>query len=104
VANETSVDRSAMATAAQQIQDAVTSIQGIQGKLNGYHGDLQGGWQGQASTAFTNAYNGFNDNFTKVINALQGMNENLTGTHTTYMNTEQQQTQAANRVNSLLNG
>jgi WXG100 family type VII secretion target len=93
-----------MAAAAQQIEQAVSSIQGIQGRLGGYHSDLQGGWQGQASSAFTTAYNGFNDNFTKVINALQGMHENLTSTHTTYVNTEQQQTQAANRVNSLLNG
>jgi len=104
VANQTSVDRSAMATAAGQIQDAVTSIKGIQTQLGGYHSDLQGGWQGEASTAFTNAYTGFNDNFTKVINALQGMYDNLTGTHQTYMNTEQNQTQAANRINSMLNG
>jgi WXG100 family type VII secretion target len=104
VANQTSVDRSAMAAAAQQIEDAVTSIQGIQSRLGGYHSDLQGGWQGQAATAFTNAYEGFSANFTKVINALRGMHENLTATHSTYMTTEQNQTQAANRVDSLLNG
>lgn len=104
MANQTSVDRSAMATAAGQIEDAVTNIKSIQSKLNGFHSDLQGGWKGMAATAFTNAYIGFNDNFTKVINALEGMHGNLTTTHTTYQTTEQDQTQAANKVNSLLNG
>jgi WXG100 family type VII secretion target len=103
MAGESAVDRSAMATAAVQVQDAVGTIKGQQSQLAGFHSGLMGGWQGQAASAFTNAYEAFNTDFTQVLNALQGIEEKLVQTRAKYQATEDTQTAAANRVRGLLN-
>jgi WXG100 family type VII secretion target len=103
MAGESAVDRAAMAQAAVQVEDAVGQVRGQQSQLAGFHGDLMSGWQGQAATAFTSAYNSFNADFTQVLNALQGIQEKLTGTHARYVANENTQTAAANRVQGLLN-
>ena len=81
-----------------------SQIRGQQSKLAGQHGDLMAGWQGQAATAFTGAYESFNSDFTQVLNALQGIHEKLGTTRTRYQATEETQAAAANRVRGLLNG
>jgi WXG100 family type VII secretion target len=103
MAGESAVNRSAMAQAAVQVEDAVGQVRGQQSQLAGYHGDLMTGWQGQAADAFTNAYNSFNADFTQVLSALQGIQEKLVSTRTRYQATEDVQTAAANRVQGLLN-
>jgi len=103
MAGESAVNRAAMAQAAVQVEDAVGTIRGQQSQLAGYHSDLMGGWSGEAASAFTNAYNSFNADFTKVLNALQGIHEKLVGTHSKYVANEATQTAAANRVAGLLN-
>jgi WXG100 family type VII secretion target len=103
MAGESAVNRAAMATAAGQVEDAVGQVRAEQSRLGGYHGELMGGWQGTAATAFTNAYETFNADFTKVLNALEGIHEKLVGTHARYVANEETQTAAANRVQGLLN-
>lgn len=103
MAGETAVNRAQMATAATQVEDAVSTIHGQQQQLNGFHDALKGGWVGDASNAFTAAYESFNADFTKVISALQGIHERLVGTRTRYEATEQANTQISNRVSSALN-
>jgi WXG100 family type VII secretion target len=103
VAGETAVNRAQMATAAVQVEDAVGQIRGLQSQLNAYHGELMGGWVGEAASAFTNAYESFSADFSKVINALEGMHEKLVGTRATYQATEESNTAAVNRVGGLLN-
>ena len=71
MAAESAVNRSAMAAAAKQVEDAVTQVRGQQAQLTGFHGDMMNGWQGDAANAFTTAYEAFNADFTQVINALQ---------------------------------
>ena len=104
MAAESAFNRSAMAQAAVQVEDAVGQIRGQQSQLAGQHSDLMTGWQGQAATAFTSAYESFNSDFTQVLNALQGIHEKLGTTRTRYQATEETQAASANRVRGLLNG
>jgi WXG100 family type VII secretion target len=92
-----------MAQAAVQVEDAVGQVRGQQSQLAGHHADLMTGWQGQAATAFTSAYESFNSDFTQVLSALQGIHDKLVTTHGRYQATEETQTAAANRVRGLLN-
>lgn len=102
MAGETSVNRAAMAQAAQQVDQAVSVIRGLQSNMNSYSAALQGGWQGQAATAFQNTYEAFNADFSKVLTALQGIQEKLVGTQGTYTTTEETNTQSVNRVMGAL--
>jgi WXG100 family type VII secretion target len=101
---ESAADRAAMATAAQQVDSAVTVIRGLQSSMNGYNASLQGGWQGQASSAFASTYEAFNADFAKVLNALQGIQERLVSTHSTYTSTEEANAQQVSHVQSALGG
>jgi WXG100 family type VII secretion target len=103
MAAESAVDRAAMATAAKQVEDAVTQVRGQQSQLAGFHGDLMAGWQGQAASAFTAAYEAFNADFTQVINALQEFYPKLTTTRSRYDANEQTLTSASNRVAGTIN-
>ena len=103
-AGESAVDRAAMATASSQVEQAVSVIQGLQSSMNGYASQLQGGWQGQAATAFSNTYEAFTADFAKVLNALQSIQEKLVSTHGTYQATEETNTSQVTRVAGLLNG
>jgi WXG100 family type VII secretion target len=102
MAGESAVNRQAMATAAQQVESAVSTIRGMQSNMNSYAGQLQGGWQGQAASAFTNTYEAFSADFSKVLNALEGIHEKLVGTHSTYATTEETNTSTVNRISGLL--
>ena len=103
-AAESAVNRAAMATAAQQVESAVTVIRGLQANMNGYSGQLQSSWQGQASSAFANTYEAFSADFARVLNALQSIQERLVSTHTTYVNTEETNTAQVSRVRAALGG
>jgi WXG100 family type VII secretion target len=92
-----------MATAAQQVEDAVTQVSGQQSQLAGFHSDLMAGWQGTAASAFTAAYEAFNADFTQVINALREFHPKLTTTRSRYEANEQVLTSSANRVASQIN-
>jgi WXG100 family type VII secretion target len=101
---ESAVNRAAMATAAQQVESAVTVIRGLQANMDGYNSQLQAGWQGEASTAFANTYEAFSADFAKVLNALQGIQERLVATHGTYVSTEEANTAQVSRVQAALGG
>jgi len=103
MAGESAVNRAAMATAYNQCQDAVDQVKAEQAKLGGFHSEMMGGWIGQAASAFTGAYTEFNADFTKVLSALQEIQEKLVATQRRYTANEAQQTAAANRVQGLLN-
>jgi WXG100 family type VII secretion target len=103
MAGESAVNRAAMATAGQQVEDAVNQVRAEQSRLSGFHAELTGGWVGDAASAFTNAYNSFNADFTTVINALQSIQEKLVTSRARYEATEERQTAAANRVQGMLN-
>jgi WXG100 family type VII secretion target len=103
-AGESAANRAAMATAAQQVESAVTVIRGLQSSMNGYNSQLQAGWQGQAATAFAGTYEAFSADFAKVLNALQSIQEKLVSTRSTYESTEETNTAQVNRVMNALGG
>lgn len=103
-AGESAVNRQAMATAAQQVEAAVTAIRGLQSNMTGYASQLQSGWQGDAASAFGNTYEAFSADFTKVLNALQSIQEKLVGTQSTYTTTEQANVGQVNKVAGMLGG
>ena len=103
MAGETSFDRSAMATAAVQVEDAVGQIKSQQSRLNGAHGDMMGGWIGESATAFTAAFNQFNADFAKVIAALDNMHSKLVASRTNYAASEEANTTSASRISAALN-
>lgn len=104
MAGESAVNRQAMATAAQQVDSAVTTIRGLQSNMNSYASQLQGGWQGQAASAFGNAYEAFSADFAKVLTALDSIHEKLVGTHSTYATTEETNTSTVNKIQGMLGG
>jgi WXG100 family type VII secretion target len=92
-----------MTTAYNQLQSAVDEVKAEQSRLTGYQSDLSSGWVGSASSAFTSAYTAFNADFTKVIQAMQTMQEKLVATEKRYAVNEAEQTASATRVQGLLN-
>lgn len=103
MAGQVTVDRAAMVAAAQQVESALGEIRAQQARLVSTHDALQGGWQGEASTAFTNAFNEFNNDFGIVINALNGIHERLVGSHGTYNTVESANTTSASKLAGVLN-
>jgi WXG100 family type VII secretion target len=103
MAGQTAVNRAQMAAAAAQVEDAVGKIRGLQSQLAGYQGQLMGGWTGTAASAFTSAFEAFNADFGKVINALDGIHERLVGTKVRYEATEDATTATVQRVGGMLN-
>lgn len=102
MAGESAFDRAQMATAANQTQQAVDQIRGIQSTMNSQQEALQAGWKGEASTAFTNAFATFNGDFTKVLQALQNLEEKLSASQKNYTATEAANTQAASKITQAL--
>ncbi len=102
-AGESAVDRAAMAQAASQAESSATVIRALQSSMNGYNSALQGGWTGQAATAFNSTYEAFSADFATVLNALAGMQEKLVSTQATYATTEDTTTSQVGRIAGLLN-
>lgn len=100
---ESAFDRSLMAKAAGQVEAAVGDIHGTQSRLAGAHETMMGGWQGQAAAAFTGAFQEFNVDFTKVITALNNLQEKLVQSRANYETVEESNTTSANKIAGVLN-
>jgi WXG100 family type VII secretion target len=104
VADQSAVDRAAMAQAAQKLDSAANVVKGIQTRLEGHKQELRSGWEGNASMAFERVFQAFNEDFSKVLTAMQGMHEKLVHTKIQYESSEQEQEAAVNKISALLNG
>ncbi|MBW8485256.1 WXG100 family type VII secretion target [Actinomadura sp. PM05-2] len=93
-----------MAQAATRIQDSAGIVKGLQSNLEGHKSSLMSGWAGNASVSFDRVFNEFQQDMNKVRTALEGMHEKLVHTKVQYESTEEEQTEAVNKINSLLNG
>lgn len=93
-----------MVTAANQIEDALGQIRGLQTRLDSAHGTLVSSWKGEASGAFTNAFMQFNEDFSIVVKALNAMHEKLVGTHNNYSTVEAANTQGMSKIAQALGG
>jgi WXG100 family type VII secretion target len=103
VADESKVDRAAMAQAAQKLDDATRTTQNIRSKLQGHRGELLAQWQGNAAAAFGRVFDEFDQNFQQVVTAMEGMHGKLVQTRAKYEQTEEEQTATVNRVASQIN-
>jgi WXG100 family type VII secretion target len=92
-----------MVTAAGQVDDALGQIRGQQARLNGINEELAGAWKGEAASAFAGAYERFSSDFTIVINALQGIQERLVGSHANYNAAEAANTASVSKISAALN-
>ncbi|MEU8799006.1 MULTISPECIES: WXG100 family type VII secretion target [Thermomonosporaceae] len=104
MSQKSSVDRAEMAQAAQRVEEAAQDLRKIQGDLGQEQAQLSGRWVGEAGSAFTRVYNEFNGELGKVLEVLNGLHEKLVQVKINYEGSEQQQTEAVNRVAGLLNG
>jgi len=104
VAGVSAHDSQLMAQAATQVSTAVSEVQGLQSRLAAAHDSMSAGWQGQASTAFTNAYVEFNTDFTKVIAALNNLGDKLRAAGANYASVEEANTSSASKITQMLNG
>jgi WXG100 family type VII secretion target len=104
VAGEVTVDRAAMVTAANQIEEALGQIRSQQARLDSAHASLTGGWKGEAAGAFTNAFMQFNEDFSIVVKALDAMHEKLVGTHLNYNTVESANAQGMSKIAQALSG
>lgn len=93
-----------MVTAANQIEDALGQIRGLQSRLDSAHSTLVSSWKGEASGAFTNAFMQFNEDFSIVVKALNAMHEKLVGTHNNYSTVEAANTQGMSKIAQALGG
>jgi WXG100 family type VII secretion target len=103
VADQSQVDRAAMAQAAQKLEDAVGTTRGIRTQLQGHKGELLSNWSGTAARAFDTVFEQFDQDFQRVLTAMEGMHEKLVQTKITYERTEDEQTDTVNKVAGLLN-
>lgn len=101
---QSSVDRAAMGLAAQDIDHSANIIKGLQNQIEDHKNQVRSSWDGHASMAFEQVFNRFNEDFTRVLNALQGMHEALVHTKITYETREQESHDAVNRVQQMLAG
>ncbi|POM26826.1 PF06013 domain protein [Actinomadura rubteroloni] len=104
MSQKSSVDRAEMAQAAQRVESAAQDLRKIQGDLGQEHAQLSGRWVGDAGSAFTKVFNEFDGELGKVLEVLNQLHEKLVQTKINYEASEQQQTEAVNRIAGLLNG
>lgn len=93
-----------MVTAANQIESALGEVRGQQARLVSSQETLAGSWKGEASGAFTNAFNSFNEDFGIVIKALDAMHEKLVGSHSNYNAVETANTSGMSKIAQALGG
>jgi WXG100 family type VII secretion target len=93
-----------MGQAANDLEASAGVVKGLQGQLEGHKAEVRAAWSGQASTAFENVFNQFNEDFRKVLAAMNGMHESLVQTRLTYEAQEQASQETVNRVQNLLSG
>lgn len=92
-----------MAQAAQKIDHAASTIEGLRQRLEGHKTAVLGGWQGNAATAFDRVFQDFNADFLGMLKELNTLHEHLVHNRIRYESTEQEQTDAAKAINALLN-
>ncbi|WP_158587825.1 WXG100 family type VII secretion target [Actinomadura logoneensis] len=102
MSNQSAVNREHMQQAAGSVQTAAGEINQVKGQLNGHHAELQAAWKGDSSAAFTNVYNIFESEFSKVLKDLNVIHEKLVHTKIKYEAAEQQKTERVNHLRGVI--
>jgi WXG100 family type VII secretion target len=87
--------------AAQKIDHSANTIDGLRRHAQRLHDDLRVGWDSDAADAFTTMFHNFDNDFGKVIAALQDMHLKLGQGALKFEGAVQEQTDAVNRVNMV---
>ncbi len=103
MSGNTTVDRAEMQKAAGQIDVKTNEMNGVRKDLGGQIGELMTRWQGNASKAFLKAYEEFDGQFDKVGQQLDNIHTKLVGSHSKYVQTEEEQQAASNAITAMLN-
>jgi WXG100 family type VII secretion target len=94
----------AMQQGAVKVDDAAGTIQGLIQQLSGEVDTMMSGWRGEAAGSFVQVHTAFNEQATKINNALRQMHEALLATHSTYGTQESNQTQSLSGLAGQING
>jgi WXG100 family type VII secretion target len=92
-----------MAEAAQRVGDSFDVIVGIKGQLQDYAVTAAGKWKGESSRSFQNVMGEFDKQFMTICDSLNDLREKLGAARMSYEATEQQQLEATNKIDALLN-
>jgi WXG100 family type VII secretion target len=103
VADQSQVDRAAMAQAAQRLEDAAGTTRNIKSQLQSHKAELLASWEGNAARAFGTVFDQFDADFQKVLRTMEDMHGKLVQTKITYERTEEEQEATVNRVSGLIN-
>jgi WXG100 family type VII secretion target len=93
-----------MQAGANAVEQAQQAIQGHIGTLRGEVEQMTGQWKGEAATAFAGVHASFEENATKINQALARIHEALVSTHSTYGTQESGQSQTFTSMNTQING
>jgi WXG100 family type VII secretion target len=103
VADESAIDLAKAKLAAQKIDHSASVIQGMQVNIQQHKAHLRSGWDSTAALAFDDVFNHFDQDFAKILKALNQMHEKLVHTNIKYESSVQEQQDAVNKVNQLIN-
>jgi WXG100 family type VII secretion target len=99
-----SVDYASVQAAAQDVRSARSEVDGDLKALAGVVNDLACGWQGTASTTYQNVMGRWNNDATKLLDALDRIADLLVKTANEHQSTEEQQQGTFAAFNDALNG
>lgn len=103
MADESAIDLANAKQAAQKIDHSASIIQGLQLRVQSHKDQLRSGWDSTAALAFDDVFMHFNDDFARILKALNGMHEKLVHTNIKYESSVEEQRDAVNKVNQLIN-
>ncbi len=101
---ESQIDLAKAKQAATKIDHSASVIQGLQLRIEGHKNELRSGWDSTAALAFDDVFLRFNEDFARILGALNQMHEKLVHTGIKYESSVQEQQDAVNKVNDLING
>lgn len=100
---ETAINLANAKQAAQKIDHSASVIQGLQTQVQQHKDHLRSGWDSTAAVKFDEVFNHFNEDFGRILKALNQMHEKLVHTNIKYETSVQEQADAVNKVNQLIN-
>ena len=100
---ETAINLANAKQAAQKIDHSASVIQGLQTQVQQHKEHLRSGWDSTAAVKFDEVFNHFNEDFARILKALNSMHEKLVHTNIKYETSVQEQHDAVNKVNQLIN-
>lgn len=102
VGQEVSAADGALARGAKIVAESKTALVGELSSLEGRLSGLGAQWQGSGAVAFTNLMTRWREDANKIISALDGFEQNLIQSQTTYTQSDDAASQAMNRLQGRL--